>query len=211
MQARLRFVAALASDIGEDAAIDALAAAARAPRARVRAVSSRSAAILNAPIASLVASLGKNTVIHALCTALGNDEAIGVLKAELGKHQEARVTDLPREVLALILCHLTLAHDIAKVAPTSRGLRDAVRHAFVARPYSGEVITIHSSTRRESTSKNAVRCVAAASDGRVFIGSSQRPRSAPSHTPLATKKTCKHNRRTVRESENTAPSTLRPV
>ena len=177
MQARLRFVAALASDIGEDAAIDALAAAARAPRARVRAVSSRSAAILNAPIASLVASLGKNTVIHALCTALGNDEAIGVLKAELGKHQEARVTDLPREVLALILCHLTLAHDIAKVAPTSRGLRDAVSHAFLARPFSGEVVTIHSPPRDvfiPGTPKRGVMCVAAASDGRVITGLADR-------------------------------------
>ena len=99
--------------------------------------------------------------------ALGYGRAINTLKTELGKRQKARITDLPREVLALILCHLTLAHDIAKVAPTSRGLRDAVRHAFVARPFSRAVSTFH----RGGSSGNCVLSVAVASDGRVFIGS----------------------------------------
>ena len=50
--------------------------------------------------------------------------------------------DLNNDVLWLILFRLPLAHDIARVAPTCRGLRDAARLALVARPFSSEVVKL---------------------------------------------------------------------
>ena len=53
-----------------------------------------------------------------------------------------RLDDLPIDTLAHVLYRLPLAHDIGSVAPVSRAFRDAARHTFMARPYSGEVFTI---------------------------------------------------------------------
>ena len=74
------------------------------------------------------------------------------------------LVDLPGELLALILYHLLLAHDIAQLAPLCSALRDAARLVFVARPYSREVPTLSGHT-------DNVRCVAAADDGRIVTGS----------------------------------------
>ena len=72
--------------------------------------------------------------------------------------------ELPTDVLGLVLYQLTLAHDIAAVAPTCHALCDAAKLAFKARPFSCEVVTLagHSMT---------VSCVVAAPGGRIITGS----------------------------------------
>ena len=70
---------------------------------------------------------------------------------------------LPLEVQASIIYQLTLAHDIAAVAPTCHALCDAAKIALKARPFSGEVVTLagHADT---------VFGVAATPDGRIITG-----------------------------------------
>jgi WD40 repeat protein len=74
------------------------------------------------------------------------------------------VTELPTDALSSVLNRLTIAHEIAAVAPTCRAFNLAVRHAIAARRFTGEVVTLAGHTR-------AVMGVAAAPDGRVITGS----------------------------------------
>jgi hypothetical protein len=80
---------------------------------------------------------------------------------------ERRLIELPADVLGLVLYQLTLAHDIAAVAPTCHALCDAAKLAAKARPFSGEVVTLRGHA-------GMVRGVAAASDGRIITGSYDR-------------------------------------
>ena len=50
--------------------------------------------------------------------------------------------ELPADVLGLVLYQLTLAHDIAAVAPTCHVLCDAAKLARKLRPFSAEVVTL---------------------------------------------------------------------
>ena len=69
---------------------------------------------------------------------------------------------LPADALGLVLYQLTLAHEIAAVAPTCHQLCDAVKLAMKLRPFSGEVVTLATGSE--------VLCVAAAPDGRIIAG-----------------------------------------
>ena len=71
---------------------------------------------------------------------------------------------LPRDALGLVLYKLTLAHDIAAVAPTCRQLCDAAKIALKLRPFSGEVVTL-------AEHGNCVTGVVVATDGSVVTGS----------------------------------------
>ena len=53
-----------------------------------------------------------------------------------------QLLSLSNDELACVLHHLPLAHDIAVVASTCRGLRDAARLAMAVRPYSGRIATL---------------------------------------------------------------------
>ena len=77
---------------------------------------------------------------------------------------ERQLIDLPPDALSLVLYQLTLAHDIAAVAPTCHALCDAVKLAMKARPFSGEVVKL--------STFGAMYCLAATPDGRVITGSS---------------------------------------
>ena len=55
---------------------------------------------------------------------------------------ERQLIELPPDALGLVLYQLTLAHDIAAVAPTCHALCDAAKLALKARPFSGEVVTL---------------------------------------------------------------------
>ena len=46
------------------------------------------------------------------------------------------LTDLPADVVQHILVRLTLAHNIARTAPTCKVVSVAVRNAFTVRPFS---------------------------------------------------------------------------
>ena len=70
---------------------------------------------------------------------------------------------LPADALGLVLYQLTLAHDIAAVAPTCRVVCDAAKLAMKLRPFSGEVVTLAGHT-------GTVRCVAALA-GHIITGS----------------------------------------
>ena len=72
--------------------------------------------------------------------------------------------ELPADVLGLVLYQLTLAHDIAAVAPTCHQLCDAAKLARKLRPFSGEVVTL-------AGHADSVHAVSAAPDGRIFTGS----------------------------------------
>ena len=74
---------------------------------------------------------------------------------------------LPTDALGLVLYQLTLAHDIAAVAPTCHALCDAAKLAQKARPFSSEVVTLAGHT-------GLVISVAAAPDGRIITGSYDR-------------------------------------
>ena len=52
------------------------------------------------------------------------------------------LTDVPADALGLVLCKLTLAHEIAAVAPTCKVVSVAVRNALKVRPFSGEIVTL---------------------------------------------------------------------
>ena len=71
---------------------------------------------------------------------------------------------LPADVLGLVLYQLTLAHDIAEVAPTCRALCEAAKLALKLRPFSGKVETLGYHDR-------VLQAVAAAPDGRIITGS----------------------------------------
>ena len=62
-----------------------------------------------------------------------------------------------------MLYQLTLAHDIAAVAPTCHALCDAAKIALKLRPFSGEVVTLGGHT-------DSVYGLAATSDGRIITG-----------------------------------------
>ena len=68
---------------------------------------------------------------------------------------------LPADALGLVLYQLTLAHDIASVAPTCRALDAAAKLALKLRPFSGEVVTLAGHTED-------VVAVQAAPDGRII-------------------------------------------
>ena len=70
---------------------------------------------------------------------------------------------LPTDALGLVLYQLTLAHDIAAVAPTCHALCDAAKIAMKLRPFSSEVVMLAGHTQ-------PVVGVAAAIDGRVVTG-----------------------------------------
>ena len=74
--------------------------------------------------------------------------------------------ELPTDVLGLVLYQLTLAHDIAAVAPTCHALDDAAKLARKLRPYSGEVVTLG------GTVFAPISSVAAMADGRIITGES---------------------------------------
>jgi WD40 repeat protein len=74
---------------------------------------------------------------------------------------------LPTDALGLVLYQLTLAHDIAAVAPTCHALCDAAKFARKLRPFSGEVVTLARHT-------GSVHGVAAVPDGRIITGSEDR-------------------------------------
>jgi WD40 repeat protein len=71
---------------------------------------------------------------------------------------------LPADALSLVLYQLTLAHDIAAVAPTCRLLCDAAKLALKLRPFSGEVVTLAGHVCE-------VNGLAAVPDGRIITGS----------------------------------------
>ena len=75
-----------------------------------------------------------------------------------------RITDLPADVLACVLCRMPTVFQIGPTASVSCAFRDAVQLAFKARPYSGEVVTLAGHI-------NVVKKVAAAPDGRIITGS----------------------------------------
>ena len=74
---------------------------------------------------------------------------------------------LPTDALGLVLFQLTLAHDIAAVAPTCHALCDAAKLAAKARPFSGEVVVLAG----ELVMMGPVHGVAVAPDGRIITGS----------------------------------------
>jgi len=86
---------------------------------------------------------------------------------------------LPADALGLVLYQLTLAHEIAAVAPTNRAASIAARLALKARPFSGDVVTLlHGYPEQERSfvvkqEKGTVHCVAVAPDGRVITGSGE--------------------------------------
>jgi WD40 repeat protein len=80
---------------------------------------------------------------------------------------ERQLLELPADVLALVLYQLTLAHDIAAVAPTCHALCDAAKLALKLRPFSGEVVTL-------AGHNDLVHGVAATPDGRIITGSYDR-------------------------------------
>ena len=71
---------------------------------------------------------------------------------------------LPADALGLVLYQLTLAHDIAAVAPTCHALDNAAKIALKLRPFSGEVVTL-------AGHGWCVSCVALAPEGRLITGS----------------------------------------
>ena len=80
---------------------------------------------------------------------------------------ERLLIELPADALGLVLYQLTLAHDIAAVAPTCRALSDAAKLAAKARPFSGEVVTL-------AGHNSLVHGVSVAPDGRIITGSYDR-------------------------------------
>ena len=85
-----------------------------------------------------------------------------------GRASRGDARQTPCGVLGLVLYQLTLAHDIAAVAPTCHALCDAAKLALKLRPFSSEVVTLAGHTDR-------FLCVAAAPDGRVITGAADSP------------------------------------
>ena len=57
------------------------------------------------------------------------------------------LTDLPADVVQHILVRLTLAHHIARTAPTCHVVSVAARNAIKVRQFSGEVVTLAGHTQ----------------------------------------------------------------
>ena len=76
------------------------------------------------------------------------------------------LTDLPADVVQHIVVRFTLAHHIARIAPTSHVISVAARNAIKVRGFSSEVVTL-------AGHPLMVWCVAAAPDGRIIAGSYQ--------------------------------------
>ena len=62
------------------------------------------------------------------------------------------LTDLPTDVVEHIVVRLTLAHHIARIAPTCKVVSVAARNAIRVRQFSSEVVTLAGHT-------DSVRCV----------------------------------------------------
>ncbi len=73
------------------------------------------------------------------------------------------LTDLPADVVQHIVVRFTLAHHIARIAP-SHVISVAARNAIKVRKFSSEVVTLAGHT-------DLVLCVAAAGAGLVITGS----------------------------------------
>ena len=69
------------------------------------------------------------------------------------KRRKLLLTDLPADVVQHIVVRLTLAHDIARAAPTCRAISVAARNAFTVRPFFGGVVTL-------AGHRTGLRCVA---------------------------------------------------
>ena len=69
--------------------------------------------------------------------------------------------DLPADVVQHIVVGLTLAHHIARVAPTCHVVSVAVRNAFKVRPFTGEVVTLAGDDRMWSLAVAPDGCVVA--------------------------------------------------
>ena len=79
--------------------------------------------------------------------------------------------ELPTVVLGLVLYQLPLAHDIAAVAPTCHQLCDAAKLAGKARPFSGEVVTIHGVPRGNTLSASTFARAAVTAGGHIITSS----------------------------------------
>ena len=78
--------------------------------------------------------------------------------------EQKLLTDLPADVVQHILVRMTLAHHIARAAPTCHVVSVAARNAIKVRKFSSEVVTLAGHT-------DLVLCVAAAGAGLVITGS----------------------------------------
>ena len=86
---------------------------------------------------------------------------------EAARAAARRLIELPTDALGLVLYQLTLAHDIAAVAPTCHALDDAAKIALKLRPFSGEVVTVNG---RHGYHDGELNCVAVSSDGCIITG-----------------------------------------
>ena len=64
-------------------------------------------------------------------------------RAAAARAAARQLVDLPTDALGLVLYQLTLAHDIAAVAPTCHALCDAAKLARKLRPFSPEVVMLN--------------------------------------------------------------------
>ena len=83
-------------------------------------------------------------------------------RAAAARAAARQLIDLPTDALGLVLYQLTLAHDIAAVAPTCHALCDAAKLARKLRPFSGEVVTLG------GVGTAPYRDVEASADGLIF-------------------------------------------
>ena len=64
----------------------------------------------------------------------------GVTRASFFEMPPKLLTDLPADVVQHILVRLTLAHHIARIAPTCKVVSVAARNAIKVRQFSSEVV-----------------------------------------------------------------------
>ena len=76
-------------------------------------------------------------------------------------------SDLPAELVQQIVVRLSLAHNIARAAPTCKVVSVAVRNAFKVRPFSGEVVTLAVAVAGDASSGG----LAVTPDGCIITGS----------------------------------------
>ena len=62
--------------------------------------------------------------------------------------------DLPADVVQHIVARLTLAHHIARAAPTCKVVSVAVRNAIKVRQFSSEVVTLAGQTNGVTTASH---------------------------------------------------------
>ena len=92
-----------------------------------------------------------------------------------------QLLSLSNDELACVLHHLALAHDIACVASTCRGFRDAARLALAVRSWSGEVsssfTSLHSHIGQPSSFslKPYSQCIVHFTRGQTVTGSRHLP------------------------------------